>query len=80
MNIIDLPDDILIYLFDKYLNLNDLLAVYQTCNRFKNIIDYYNVSAKYSRSLPLLDFTYPNGKAYVSLCFVVVVSINQCLI
>ena len=65
MNIIDLPDDILLAIFNKYLTLIDLITVYQTCDRFMQIINQYNVWLNLSSTCPLLDFSYPNGENFI---------------
>lgn len=62
MNIINLPDDVLINLFDKYFCQSDLRALHDTCSRFKIVIDRYNLWLKYLYKVPLIDFNYPFGK------------------
>ncbi len=55
MNLLDLPDDILVNLIDKYLNLTDVLNLTYTCIRFQKIINTYNLWSKYTKSLPIID-------------------------
>lgn len=62
MNIVDLPDDVLVLLFKNYVNCVDLIAISNTCIRFRQIIDSFNVWSKYLKKYPLLDFSYPNGE------------------
>ena len=61
MNFQHLPDDILLNIFQKYLNLNQLLCLSYTCQRFNSIINCYNLWDKYLKTLPIVDFSYPNG-------------------
>lgn len=61
MNIVHLPDDILVNIFTNYLDLADLERAYSTCNRFKLIIDEYDLWQKYLYKTPLIDYSYPFG-------------------
>lgn len=61
MNIQDLPDDTLVNIIDKYLNLDDLLSLSKTSLRFYRLINDYNLSNKYFKYLPIVDYNYPNG-------------------
>lgn len=62
MNIRDLPDDVLVHLFQSYFNFVDLISLSETCERFAKIIDDYHIWLKYVKKLPLLDLNYPYGK------------------
>jgi hypothetical protein len=62
MNILDLPDDILIQIFKKYLNFSDLFSLSSCCTRFLNLLNKYNIWVTYLNKLPLLDYNYPYGK------------------
>ena len=61
MNIAHLPDDILVNIFAHYLNLADLESAYSTCNRFKMIIDGYDLWHNHLYKTPLIDYNYPFG-------------------
>ncbi len=61
MNLKDLPDDLIVNIIDKYLNLNDILSLSKTSLRFYHLINDYNLSNKYLKFLPFVDFNYPNG-------------------
>ncbi len=65
MNILELPDEILCLIFDKYLDLKHLFILSSTCNRFYFIIDSYNLWLKYLFKSPCIDFNYPYGKEKV---------------
>lgn len=61
MNLLDLPDDILVYLLKRYLNIDDLLRLSMTCKKLGQLIDTYNLWAKFILVYPILDFSYPYG-------------------
>ncbi len=62
MNILDLPDEILVNIFDKYVNRSQLEALHSTCHRFRLLIDHYeHVWLKYIFEFPVIDFNYPFG-------------------
>lgn len=60
-NILDLPDEILINLLKKYIDLNSLKKLYLSCKRLYVLIDSYNIWNKYLKFYPIIDFNYPNG-------------------
>ena len=64
MNFLELPDDIFVNLFDKYLDQSAIEALYNTCLHFRQIIDNYNLWLKYLNKIALIDYSYPHGKLY----------------
>jgi len=62
MNILDLPDEVLVNIFDKYVNRIQLEALHSTCKRFRLLIDHYDhLWLKYLFELPAIDYSYPFG-------------------
>ena len=55
MNLQDLPNEILVNLIDKYLNLSDVLNLTYTCMRFYQLVNNYDLWSKYTKSLPIID-------------------------
>jgi hypothetical protein len=61
ITLLDLPDEILINLIKKYIDLDSLKRLYVTCKRFHILIDSYNIWNKHLKFYPIVDFNYPNG-------------------
>lgn len=61
-HILDLPDEILILLFGRYLNIADLTRTLASCKRFYFLIEKYKLFNKFLQKYPLLDYNYPYGK------------------
>jgi hypothetical protein len=57
----NLPDDVLIHIFNNYLNLNDLFSIFKTCKRFYMICQNYKIFSKFMSVYPIIDFSYPSG-------------------
>ena len=61
MELIDLPEDVLVYLFKNFLNLNDLFVLSTICKRFYLILQNYKIWQKFKILYPIIDFSYPYG-------------------
>ena len=61
MELIDLPEDVLVYLFKNFLNLNDLFVLSTICKRFYLILQNYKIWQKFKILYPIIDFSYPSG-------------------
>ena len=61
MNFINLPEDIVIYLFKIFLNLNDLFVLSTTCKKINLILLNYKIWSKFKKFYPIVDFNYPCG-------------------
>ena len=71
MSILNLPDEILVNIFDKYLNLDQLEALHSTCIRFSKILDQYDqIYRKFLFKSPIIDYNYPIGKILKSIFFI----------
>ncbi len=62
MNFINLPDDLLILLFDKYLKATDLISVSKVCRKFYHIVNNFELCDKFLTDYPVIDLNYPYGK------------------
>ncbi|CAF0710629.1 unnamed protein product [Brachionus calyciflorus] len=60
MLLTDLPDDILIYIIKKFLNLNDSIQISKTCTRFYTLLNSYKIWTLLLQKHPVLDLNYPN--------------------
>ena len=69
MNILELPDDILVHLLSNYLSLNQLMRMSSVCQRFAWIIEHYNLWLKYLFKHALIDCNYPFGRLSQKLFF-----------
>jgi hypothetical protein len=61
MNFINLPEDILIFLFKNFLNLNDLFVLSTTCKKINIILLNYKIWSKFKKFYPIIDFNFPSG-------------------
>ena len=63
--ILDLPDEILLLLFKRYLNITDLLQISNSCKKFKYLIEEFSLWSKFLNMYPLIDFNYPYGRLFL---------------
>lgn len=61
MEFINLPDDVLVYLFKNFLNLNDLLVLSTTCKKLSEICNNYKMWSYFKTFYPIMDYSYPYG-------------------
>lgn len=80
MNILDLPDEVLVNLFDKYLCRDQLVAIHLTCQRFRIIIDHYDLWCKYLLKVPAIDYNYPFGNLFKIYFLILLTTTKSCLI
>lgn len=64
----DLPNEVLILIFSKYISLDELLSISQCCKFFKYLV--FNFIINKIDKYPVLDLNYPFGNLKIKIKYI----------